>query len=265
MNRSKLSINDNDKSITPEYISSQRVLQNDQYNIDKIASPISKVSQVYSQGRGNELSSVTEETFDAFDQSDVADTSHKKRISYNQVYDKGDYQKRTYDDQYKGISQRNWEPTQYEPYKEYQKQDNYTYNYGQANHDYNHYNDRLEQEKTEESYFESEESESDEGEESEYSQSEESQVENPNHFQYQPQPSTHPHSFQPQTYTQNLQHSHSPNYAYNQTYSQSNRYGQLNLTQNPYISQNGNNLESNDENPETSHPYDYYPILQNHL
>lgn len=61
--------------------------QNDQYNIDKIASPISKVSYVHSQGKQAELSSVTEETFDAFDHSHSMNNSQKPRFGIRPFYE----------------------------------------------------------------------------------------------------------------------------------------------------------------------------------
>ena len=79
-NKSKLSINENDKSISPDYVGEYRRDTGDRFHIEKIASPI---SQVPSHGRLNELSSVTEEAIDTFEQSENAQQSLKKSQNRN--------------------------------------------------------------------------------------------------------------------------------------------------------------------------------------
>lgn len=87
-NKSKQSINLNDKSITPEYIGDSRKDPADQYYIEKIASPISKA---LSQGRGGDLSSVTEEAIDTFEQSENPNTSQKKPYLYEPYHPQAYY------------------------------------------------------------------------------------------------------------------------------------------------------------------------------
>lgn len=74
-NRSFLSANENNKSITPEYIGERN--RNEGYHIEKIASPITEVK---SCNRNQNLSSVTEEAIDAFEQSEVEGTNRQRMV-----------------------------------------------------------------------------------------------------------------------------------------------------------------------------------------
>ena len=99
LDRSKVSLNENDKSITPDYIAD--VYNNDPQGLSSnIVSPISKISQVNSQGRGNDLSSVTEETLDGFEQSEVVTTNRhhdsgvQQQLAYTQYGQSNGYDER---------------------------------------------------------------------------------------------------------------------------------------------------------------------------
>lgn len=161
--RSRASINDNNKSITPEYIGEYRRMAGDQYHIEKIASPI---SQAPSQGRRHDLSSVTEEAIDAFEQSELATNSHKEFNKINgfeqrlqtkgsrfqelqpSLEEESDYEEEEEEDE---GDESEYSESTYVSEGQYQSQQNQSYNsrYGYSGQQWN----QIEASKPSESYY----------------------------------------------------------------------------------------------------------------